>query len=347
VGHRGLSGIAACGVAVLCGLAVLGPPSRYEVDGVSMAPGLLPGDVVATGWFPAFDRLQRPQRCERWILTSPDGTPAIKRVVGLPGETVSIRGGDLSIDGRTVLVPPHVLAETASAVPVATVVSRENDDTDGRWHRSVSLAVVLDDAAFAPTERRMLLPVRDVGLAAVIRVRAVPSDGAAVRVRFRVGETVIPWRIKSAGRYAMVAGRVDGHLVGVAWPIAASVGRHANARSCLPPQAPATWDVVRQWPHSMPSADHADGADDPPPVLGLGITTAELPVSGGDADGMIEHMAVWRDVHHLPAADGVVEWRLGPDAFFALGDFPSGSRDSRHWGPLGRSMLRSRAQPLE
>jgi len=341
-----VSRIAASVVAVLCGLAVLAPPARYEVDGVSMAPGLLPGDVVETDWFPAFDRLRRPQRCERWILASPDGSPAIKRIAGLPGETISIRDGDLAIDGHTCLALPHLLAERASPVPEAAIGAASVDDADARWHRTVSLPSIFDDAEFAPAERRMLLPVHDVGLAAVIRVRALPPGNTAIRVRVRVDDAVIPWRIKASGRYAVVAGRLDGHLVGVAWPIADGVGRQENTRSCLPPQAPATWDIVRPWSDGSPSAGDADDGDGSRHALSLGLTSAEVLVSRADADAMIEHVAVWRDVLHRPAADGVVEWRLGPDAFFVLGDFPSGSRDSRHWGPLGRSMLRSRAQPL-
>lgn len=342
-----MSRIAACAVAVSCGLAVLAPPARYEVDGVSMAPGLLPGDIVTTGWFPALDRLRQPRRYQRWILTSPDGSPAIKRVGGLPGETVSIHDGDLAIDGRTFLAPPHLLAEWASPVPEAAIVAVPRDDADAPWHRTVSLPSIFDDAAFAPTERRMLLPVRDVGLAAVVHVRTLPSDHTAIRVRVRVGDAVIPWRIKAAGRYAVVAGRLDGHLVGVAWPIADGDGQKENPRSCLPPQAPATWDIVRPWPASISSAGSVDDADDPPPALSLGILSAGMPLGRDDADAMIEHLAMWRDVLHRPAADGVVEWRLGADAFFVLGDFPSGSRDSRHWGPLDRSMFRHRAQPLE
>ncbi len=100
-------------VVILCGLAVFASPARYEVDGLSMAPGLLPGDVVTTGWFPSLDRLRQPRRHECWILTSPDGSPAIKRVVGLPGETISIRGGDLTIGGQTVLTPPSLLGRTS------------------------------------------------------------------------------------------------------------------------------------------------------------------------------------------------------------------------------------------
>jgi hypothetical protein len=68
-------------------------------------------------------------------------------------------------------------------------------------------------------------------------------------------------------------------------------------------------------------------------------------LSQGEAETLIERVTVWRDILHRPAADGVVEWRVGSDAFFVFGDFPSGSRDSRHWGPLGRGMLRYRAAP--
>ena len=341
MGHRGVNRFAACVVAVLCALAVLAPPARYEVDGLSMAPGLRAGDVVTTSWFPSLDRLRQPRRHERWILTSPDGSPAIKRVVGLPGETISIRGGDLTIGGQTVLTPPSLLAELVSAVPEATIVTAD-EAAGGRWQRTVSLPSVLDDAAFAPTERRMLFPVRDVGLAAVVRLPESPADRAAVRVLARVGGFVVPWRLKASGRYAVVAGRLDGHVVGAAWPIADADARQEHARFCLPPLAPVVWDVVRPW-----RDDATIDADDTPPSLGLGLTTAGSPMSCGDADAMIEQMAVWRDILHRPAADGVVEWRLGSHAFFVLGDFPSGSRDSRHWGPLGRSVFCNRAQPLD
>ena len=375
MGHRGVrlrsaAGIAAtlCGLAVLYGLAAFIPPRRYEVDGLSMAPGLLPGDVVGTGWCPLLDRLRRPQRYERWILTSPDGTPAIKRIVGLPGETVSIRDGDLAIGGRTILTPPHVLAQVASSVAEASIASVTDAPTSDAWQRTVSMPGVLDDAAFAPAERRMLLPVRDVGLAAVIRIRespassvsatasasatvsASPSVGVRVRVRVRVGGFVIPWQIKAAGRYGLIAGRLDGHLVGAVWPLEDGDGRPEHHHSCLPPLPPTTWDVAQPWPEGIgPEADAA------PPSLGLrlddaGLDDAGLDATGGagrdKADALIEQVVVWRDLLHRPAADGVVEWRLGPGAFLVLGDFPSGSRDSRHWDPLDRAALRSRAMPV-
>lgn len=342
-----------------------------------MAAGLLPGDVVGTPWCPLLDRLRRPQRHERWILTSPDGTPAIKRVVGLPGETVSIRDGDLVIGGQTVLTPPHVLAQVASFVAEASIAAAAEATTSDGWQRTVTVPCVFDDAACAPTERRLLLPVRDVGLAAVIRIRELPASSVSVatsasvatrasvatsararvgvRLRARVGGHVIPWQIRAAGRYGLVAGRLDGHLVGVVWPIEDGDGWPDHHHSCLPPLPPTTWDVAQPWPEGIgPEADAAA------PSLGLRFDDAVLDDLGPDdagpdatggasrneADALIEQVGVWRDLLHRPAADGVVEWRLGPAAFLVFGDFPSGSRDSRHWGPLDRAALRSRAMPI-
>jgi type IV secretory pathway protease TraF len=334
--------VAAVTVAIVCCVSVFAPPKRYGVDGLSMAPGLLPDDLVETGWFPSRDRLRQPRRHERWILALPDGTSAIKRVVGLPGETVSIRHGDLAIGGQTVLTPPSVLAEMASPVPEATICSTNDADADRRWHRTVSMLSVLDDAAFAPSERRLLVPVRDVGLTAVIRLPTTPSPKEPIHVRIGVGGFVIPWRLTASGRYAVVAGRLDGHVVGVAWPIAGDNGQREESRSMLPSQPPSAWDVARPW---MPSTADADDTDGPLPTLSLGMTAAGVPVDRGAADAMIERVAVWRDILHRPAADGVMEWSLGPDAFLVLGDFPSGSRDSRHWGTLGRDAFLHRAVP--
>jgi len=334
---------AACAVAILCCLAAFAPPRRYVVDGVSMAPGLQPGDVVATGWFPLLDRLRRPQRGERWIIELPDGTSAIKRVVGLPGETVSIRDGDLTIGGQAFIAPPHLLAETALAVDGVTLHADEDDAAGGRWQRTVPRPVIFDDATWAPAESRMLMPVRDIGLAVVLVLRTAPSAGETLRAQICVGEFVVPWRIEAAGRYALVAGRLDGHLVGAAWPIAdANDGWKLN-RSCLPPHAPPDWDIVEAWPKFAEANTHADDAESL--SLALGLTVAGVPVNRNTADDMIEHVIIWRDILYRPAADGVVEWQLGPNRFFVLGDFPSTSRDSRHWGPLGPGTFRSRAAP--
>ncbi len=341
MGRRRLT-IAAAGAILAAAAGMLAPPARYAVDGLSMAPGLLPGDAVVTGPLPALDLLRRPARHARWIVAAPDGTPALKRVVGLPGETVTIRDGDLAIDGAPVVASPAVLAQTASAVILfgAAVASPPSPSGRGQgegapaisgdWVWSLRPPEILDDAPFAPTERRLLVPVRDVGLAAVIQVPATIS-AATIRVAAGVDSFVTTWRVGAAGRFAIVAGRLDGRLVGAAWPLGGS--RREAGRSCLPPDAPGAWDISMPWAASGTSHDAA------PEQLALGITVDGRPVESDLAAAMLEACVVWRDQLLRPAADGVVEWRLGPAEYFLLGDFPSGSRDCRHWGPLARPSL--------
>ena len=303
---------AACGAALVASL--LAVPARYEVEGLSMAPGLLPGDIVTTGPWPLADALRTPARLDRWIVAAPDGTPAVKRVAGLPGEEVSIRDGDLVIDGRPILKDPRVLAEMASPL----VVLEGCATADGV---RLPQAEVLDDATFATEVNRPLWPVRDRGIAMVIR-----GGTSAATACVEIAGTRITWRLPRATRTAVVAGSLDGHVVAVAWrlPVSAASDRHG-----LPSGAPARWSHAAPWPDA--AAFHEAPA-------------VAFTLSGGYG-AVIEHMAVWRDVLYRPAADGRDTWRLGAGEYLVLGDFPTGSVDSRAWGPLGRDRFRHRVAP--
>lgn len=345
--HAGAGWVAVAALAV--GAAAWGAarPLRFEVEGVSMAPGLMPGDVVVTAPLPAVTGRREPRRFERWLLALPGGGDAIKRVVGLPGEAISLVDGDLAIDGRVVLTPPRILAQTAVIVPpavatdaasAAVATDAASSDAD-RCRRSVAARVVLDDVDFAPDERRMLLPVHDVGLAAMVRGHGDPA--APPRLRARVGPIVVTWRLPSSGAFAVVAGRLDGRFVAACWEVSADECRRTRTAEPLPPGIPADWQVIRPWPVTSAETDDPRAA-----ACGVWIGDAAAP-GWGDADhdcdpraGEIVSWTLWRDVLHRPAADGRDAWRLRRDEFFVLGDFPSGSRDSRHWGPLGRGALR-------
>ena len=62
--------------------------------------------------------LRKPRRWEPVVFRSPDdGQLTVKRVVGLPGETIELRDGDVWIDGRVAtksLVAMHASAATDS-----------------------------------------------------------------------------------------------------------------------------------------------------------------------------------------------------------------------------------------
>lgn len=317
--------VAAIACLGLVAVGLLARPARYEVDGLSMAPGVMPGDVVATQLFPAADRARRPERFERWIVDSPADGSALKRVVGLPGETLAIVNGDLLIDGMTVLKSPRVLAEVG--IELATITA---GPSPGRF--DLPLTEVLDDAPFATEVNRTLVPVNDLGIAAVVRT----ATGTA-EIRLTGGGRRVTWRLTPHTRGCFVAGRLDGCFVATAWKIPLALRAVAGGRGCLP-AAPPTWAHEEAWAHQKAWAhEEAWPAGDADSRSGW---SAEI----DDPAAIVERVWGWRDVHYRPA-DGVAEWRLGAGSFLVLGDFPTASRDSRHWGPLAREALRHRLAP--
>jgi len=88
----------------------------YIVPSVSMSPMIQPGDRVAV----ELSRTTLPERGEIWVFATPAmglGVPgqAIKRVVGLPGETIAVEGGKVLIDGRPI-VEDHVVTPITYAM---------------------------------------------------------------------------------------------------------------------------------------------------------------------------------------------------------------------------------------
>ncbi|MFM9058585.1 MAG: S26 family signal peptidase [Planctomycetaceae bacterium] len=306
-------------LAAACVAGWLAVPRRFEVEGVSMGPGLLPGDVVRTGPFPALDRLRRPRRFERWVLAATDAL-AIKRVVGLPGEEVSLVEGDLAIDGTVVLEGPRLLAEIGSVVPDEAPEGPPAAEAGWAWSRPAG--EVLADAAFDGGATRVLAVVCDVGLAAVVDVRSAAAATPAA-VRIRVGETVATRPLTTPGRHAVVAGRLDGRFVLATWrvPPAAAV---STSRSCLPVAAPEAWLVAVPWPGPT--------GDDTAPALAI----------DGDDRVTVAEVTRWRDVAWRPGADGRASWTLAADEILVLGDHPAASNDSRRWGPIKATSLRHR-----
>jgi type IV secretory pathway protease TraF len=297
-------------------------PVRYVVEGVSMAPGLKAGEVVWSGWFPFGDRWRRPRRFTRWTVALADGT-ALKRVVGLPGEQLMIGDGDLVIDGRTVLKGPRLLAEMGAPVTREESAASPGHRDDERW--SATPQEVLDDSGVEVVRSHVLLPVRDVGVAAVLQVMKLPPEGF-VRVWVQVGSRLVPWRLTATGRHAIVAGRLDEHLVAAAWYLTAAGETRDTGRSCLPAGAPPRWQVAEPWPAE---------ANDEPTSPQLAIRCAAPP-----HEAALEQATLWRDVFYRPGANGGLCWSLGPDECFLLGDQPVASTDSRQWGPIPLSRLR-------
>jgi signal peptidase I len=79
---------------------------HYRIPSNSMAPTLKAGDQVRVE---QGHRLEAPRRGEVWIFRGPPpaANTIVKRVIGLPGETVEVRGGQVWVDGKP-LAEPHL-----------------------------------------------------------------------------------------------------------------------------------------------------------------------------------------------------------------------------------------------
>jgi signal peptidase I len=86
--------------------------SRIRVESISMQPTLYAGNFVFVNKL-AY-RLGEPQRGDIIVFRyppDPDQVPYIKRVIGLPGDTVSISGGKVHINGQE-LIEPYIFVQT-------------------------------------------------------------------------------------------------------------------------------------------------------------------------------------------------------------------------------------------
>lgn len=73
----------------------------YFIPTNSMAPVLAPGDrIIAEA-----RQGGRPGRGEIWVFRMPTGGIGVKRVIGLPGESIEVAAGRLIVDGRPLAEP--------------------------------------------------------------------------------------------------------------------------------------------------------------------------------------------------------------------------------------------------
>ena len=134
----------------------------------SMAPTLKPGDQYLIN-IRAY-RGRQPERGDVIVFRTPDGEYLVKRVVGLPGETVTIVRGQVYINGRPLHEPylkerPIVEWPQQVRVPeghVFVLGDNRNFSDDSRDFGPVPMERVLGRAEyiFRPTQRRRWLHPR-------------------------------------------------------------------------------------------------------------------------------------------------------------------------------------------
>ena len=89
---------------------------RFRIEQVSMQPNLHEGEYVIVD--KVSYTFRPPERGEIVVLKNPNpGQPdLIKRIIGLPGETIDVHGGQLSVNGQP-LTEPYIKQPMASDFP--------------------------------------------------------------------------------------------------------------------------------------------------------------------------------------------------------------------------------------
>jgi signal peptidase I len=302
-----------CGLLVAARLFVVG---IYSVPSNSMAPALCAADeggdarvlVNLLAW-----RFGSPRRGDVAVFVPEGGDErVVKRVMGLPRESVTIEGGDVHVDGvrlvkeRALLdrvkVPLYSLGDLKAGV--SPPLRRTWRWPDGRFQPGG------EPTAEAVAVARVV--ARGVPFSATLTI----DDGLASR-----HTVVLKTDVYGAGAAAAGAEIASGPD----FLLKPGVPREIWATNC----------------------DHVFRVE----IDGREVARAALARRGPAArvslvtegEGSLESVDIARDLHYVgrPGASPSPV-RLGEDEYFLLGDNSESSKDSRYFGPVRRSALLGR-----
>ncbi|MCO5168626.1 MAG: signal peptidase I [Planctomycetes bacterium] len=319
-------------------------------------------------------RVRPPERYEVVVFRNPKmpWESYIKRVVGLPGDTLQVKRGDLYVNGALAPKPPSV--QDAVWIPVfdgryrfdglgavwapppgaeppddAWEVARDGGSVILRPGPRAVVAVdfdreqggVRDTTSYnsARGEFSGYDPVRD------LRVRAVvtPARGAVVRLSVvedgREVTATFPAEGAASGAFTVEAG---------GQALASTTARRPLAADRPVEVALAYADervrIFVDGAPLLPEPAHDAGASTARPAL----ATARLGASGGQVT--FEAVRIDRDIHYVAGGSGfsgtnpaVQPVTVPPGRYFALGDNSPSSADGRTWGFLHEGHVQGRA----
>lgn len=132
--------IAALAVLVILQIACGQQYRRIKQVGYSMKPNIVDGDILTVTEVP-LSELQRGDI----VFIEVDGRQLIKRLIGLPNETISIADGKIFIDG-TLLVEPY------EVIPAAYSIDEITLESDSYYVLGDNRADSLDSHIFGPVK---------------------------------------------------------------------------------------------------------------------------------------------------------------------------------------------------
>jgi signal peptidase I len=314
--------------------------------------------------------LRGPRRWETVVFRSAE-EPAmlcVKRVVGLPGETVEIRQGDVLIDGRVAAKDP------AQARTMAVVVHEMTPPSD-RWQAPVDAERHVDTGWHVDARGATYRASRKVSAPAASHAESVdridwlsyrhvqgfsprnspssaaivdesPCDQSESRTPSIVTDVTLRCRLQASGagdvclradsRGDVFTARINvmtglGELVRNQRRVAAI---HAPSRPFRTPARVELMLVDRQVLLAIGERPLVQFGY-VPSASGGGQPQA-LAIGGGEADLQVSELAIFRDVFYTPCPNGkAAKHRLGANEFYVLGDNSPHALDSRAGAEIG------------
>jgi len=287
---------------------------------------------------------------------------AVKRIAGLPGERLAIRGGDLFADDRMIRKTWGEIQELRQLVHDEAYQPLRSPDLPARWRSAVEptrwratatgfLAAPTGDAEnidwLQYVNWKCTADARSRGITSPIADNDSYNQGETHRPLNAVTDVLLSCRVRVTGR---------GHIL-----LAASAGNQRFELSIEPAKRVVLCEGDRVLESQRLRADlsqhraqldfglcdrqiflaldgrtivrhdyepAADADTEPTHALAIGVVGAGCEVV---------EPRIWRDIYYLDPGSLSRRWelpaRLGPDEFAVLGDNQPVSIDSRHWQP--------------
>lgn len=351
----------------------------YGVNSGSMRPTIFGGAARPGGdefreWvLVAYDRAPELARFDLAVIRPEHGgDPVVKRVVGLPGETVRVAGGDLLIDGERLdgdaARPPLIPVFDDRYLPVEDFFeltlapegpwTRAGDgwrlhapadaaDAWMRFHKDLH-----DD--YLDENGARVVGTRQVNDAAVACDVVLEEWGAGARLAFRLVEEADVFeaafeRVDGGTELVLTRGGT-GDTEGVPEVLARRPVDFAPRPSDAGARAIAFANVDNHllvlldgrallnvsYEANVPLPAHAAGG---PKSVGPRVA-----LGGAGCTARFERIRVLRDLYYTPAGEHATHaaLSLGPGEYFLLGDNSASSTDSRFFGPVAAGTILGR-----
>lgn len=309
----------------------------------------------------------------------------VKRLAGLPGESIQVRGGDLWIDGSILtgdqpkppwipVFPPdsdkletyfrisardsvtwdysegrlHIEPAPGSDQASRTAANGDTPEGSGTWDFAAQWIGPLRDA-FVDPSGEFEAGTREVGdLRISARITPLKRCGSLALELAREGDRYLAeLRIGATSSDLVVHGwQAEGRWIELGVvPLAESEGPRELSLVLRDRCLSVNWGDQAVWLQEVPEPSPAS-----PPT---GSTQKHIkPRVALRARGAIavdlEEIRVDRDLHYTGRGEfGVIEpLVLGPDQYFVLGDNSAISADSREWGVVGADQVIGRASAV-